>query len=207
MSALRHFGDQLGAVWDMAFNREGWEQRLDVSVDGVLSSFWAMLPMYALAIYVSWYVYGHPEILEEASRNLGATETTRLPPLPLWLGTQTISFFAEWIASLAILVFAGQRLAGRQRAATLIASYNWMQVPFRTAMIAPMLVLFVTGSQELSAILFLPAIIFCVLFLWGVLRRALPGVDWSVIIGIMLALTIALFVIAQIVGALARIFS
>ena len=42
MIRLDYAASQIGAVWKMGWNRPGWEETLDRTVDGVFKSFWAI---------------------------------------------------------------------------------------------------------------------------------------------------------------------
>ena len=53
---IAYFIDQLTALWAMALNQEGWQSRFDRTVDGVLKSFWLIIPALLITMAIMYVV-------------------------------------------------------------------------------------------------------------------------------------------------------
>ncbi|MBB5517467.1 hypothetical protein [Amphiplicatus metriothermophilus] len=164
---LDYAARQIAGVWKMAWNRPGWTDALDRSVDGVFRSFWAVV--YAAPLVVA----GAVSLRRVADRTPSPSADPLLEaPLSVVLGAQMASYLIDWAASVAALVFAVQAAGGRRRVADVIIGFNWAQVMASAAQVAPMVVLAFTGARALASLLLIVAVAFAVALHWGVIRRA-----------------------------------
>lgn len=180
-------GRHVRGVWRMISGDAGWAEDIDRSVDGVFRSFWAILfttPFALLSFHAA-----HRAAL--ASPQYEETVFSRAPA-PVVIAGEMLAFGASWLASVVILALAARQFQATRNAAALIVAFNWSQLLTFAAASIPAAVLALTGSSPVFVALALPAIVFSIVVLWGVLRRNLP-----VTVGVAIAL-IALLTFAEI---------
>jgi hypothetical protein len=187
MIRLDYAARQIGASWNMAFNRDGWTKELDRSVDGVFRSFGATalaFPFVAIA-FLS---------IRRAAPASAAAEPIIAAPLAVGLAAQLVGYLADWVVALVLLLAIASALKADRRAADIIVGYNWLQPPVAAIMSAPFATLALPQGKIIAEILFLPALAAAIVLNWGLIRRAL-GADISVSLGILFLLTlVSLFV-------------
>lgn len=173
---------QMAAVWNMAWNRPGWQDALDRSVDGVFRSFWAV----ALAAPFSFL--GYFSLRRAAERIPELRETPLLhTPLPFSLSVEIIGYVVSWGAELAALILLARALGAGARIADVIIGFNWLHVLTAIAQAIPWAVLGFAGQREIAGILSIPSAILVIALIWGYIRRSL-GASLAQSIGILLFL-------------------
>lgn len=182
---LDYAAGQISGAVMMAFSREGWEQRLDRSVDGVFRSFQAFL--FAAPFALVGYFF-----LRRAAEHTTELQASALlqTPYPYMIAVEMTGFALDWAASLALLVFAARMLGAARRVGDLIIGFNWIQPAIAAAQAAPLALLSVDATGSAAAIAFFPSFAFAVALLWGVIRRSTqagPGAAAGLIL--LLALT------------------
>lgn len=175
---------QIGAAWRMAWNRDGWRDGLDRSVDGVFASFAAIL------FAAPFYVVSYASIRRAAdASDKKISDPVLDAPAAIGVPAQLIGVLADWSASILILIIVARVIRAEKRASELIAGYNWIQVPIAAAQAIPLIVLGFAGAQRYAGAFYLPAVALVVALLWGVLRRALQT-DVAATIGVIILLTL-----------------
>lgn len=210
MISLNHVRAQLAGFWAMAFNQPDWQSKLERGPEAILASFWAMVPAGALTVCGALLV---PALFSMMSTDpafveaLAKMDMQGWQPAPAFVRVLVamLSFFFAWFLTLGMLLRIARRLEGTNAMADIIVGYNWLQVPFRTIGFAPIALILVTGNAAIGGLVALPLFGLGLSLVWGMLRRALPNTDWTVIIGIIICMGIAAFVsgiMASIIGAL-----
>ena len=194
---------QVSGTWKMAFNRPDWMPTLDRSVDGVFRSFWAIVPCLAFSYISAIYLTSALTMMAE---DIGESGRTVSIPILAELFIITASLTLEWAASLFVLVKAGQRLVGGDRTATIIVGYNWAQLIFRGIMFFILVMMATTQSRPLVGLLGLPLIVLAISVVFGVLRRAMPGIGFPVIAGLMICLMLVAYLIGLLLSPLVGVF-
>lgn len=180
---IAYFIDQLTALWAMALNQEGWQSRFDRTVDGVLKSFWLIIPALLITMAIMYVV--SPALRDMAERQ--AETLVLVPRVPAFIA-KSVQFLLEWFGGLGMLIFAANRLGYRQQTSDIILSYNWMRMMVAILFAVPPLVLALTRSEPLLPLIMLPVIVASIVLIWGVLRRALPQCDMAIIAALMIGL-------------------
>ena len=197
MIRLDYAASQIGAVWKMGWNRPGWEETLDRTVDGVFKSFWAIF----LAVPFSFL--GFYSARRFAERTPDATESLLAhAPFALVLGIHSVAFLADWGVQLAALIFCARALSIGWRITDVIVGFNWLQLIITMVQSAPYAVLGVTGALDSAKPLFLVTSIFVLAFLWGYLRRSFAA-RISPTIGLMVVVLLVGLLTNLIIGGLA----
>jgi hypothetical protein len=193
----RYAARQVGAVWNMAWNRPGWAGELDRSVDGVFRSFAAMLyvaPLLALN-------FAAARIAARAAPET-ASDAAVSAPLAQFIPAQMMGAYADWCLTLVILGALARAVGASRQAAELFAGYNWLQIPSAALQSIPAAALLLPGGERGAAILILPIVAVLFAMFWGYLRRALSlDPAWTFLLVILL--TLAGLVIQSTVSGLA----
>lgn len=171
-------------VWRLAFGAPDWRDDLDISVDGVFRSFWAV----ALAAPFSILAFLAARRAALATPEAASSVITDTP-LAVILPADIIGLALDWGASIAALVFTANAIGARKQAAQVIVGFNWAQVIAAIAISLPVLVLALTNNMDLFVLLYLPAVGFALALLWGLLRRSLP-LDVGMTIALIAMLTL-----------------
>ncbi|MCB2113999.1 MAG: hypothetical protein R3C42_07655 [Parvularculaceae bacterium] len=185
MTFLDRAASQMGGAWAMAFDLDGWRDRLDRSVDGVFRSFYAFFiaaPMMALYTLT---------VRRATERMPDHFESIHLAAPPAMIVISDLVFFAaDWAVGLALLVLLSRTLGAGKNAAGLIAGFNWSQ-PITTAIqLPPVALAAATASPAAATLLGLPALALAVTVLWGIIRRGLAiSIGPSVAVIAMLVVT------------------
>ncbi len=180
---IAYFIDQLTALWAMALNQEGWQSRFDRTVDGVLKSFWLIIPALLITMAIMYVV--SPALRDMAERQ--AETLVLVPRVPAFFA-KSVQFLLEWFGGLGMLILAANRLGYREQASDIILSYNWMRMMVAILFAVPPLVLALTRFEPLLPLIVLPVIVASIVLIWGVLRRALPQCDMAIIAALMIGL-------------------
>lgn len=188
---------QIGAAWAMAWNRDGWRESLDRSVDGVFASFAAIL--FAFPFYVISYASIRRAAAKAAEK---VTDPILTAPAAIAIPSQVLGVLADWFGSLAVLIAIARFVGADKRAAELIAGYNWIQAPISAAQAAPLLIIGLLGASSATTAFYMPAVALVFALLWGVLRRSLET-DAMATIGIIALLTLIGLVLQTAVTSLA----
>lgn len=186
MIGFEYAGRHLRGVWRMITGDANWTEDIDRSVDGVFRSFWAILfttPFALLSFHAA-------QRAAAASPQYEETIFARAPA-PVVMAAELVAFCASWLASIVILALAARQFRATRNAGALIVTFNWSQLLTFVAAAIPAAALALTGNSPIFVILALPAIVFSIVVLWGVLRRNLP-----VTIGVAVAL-IALLTLVE----------
>ncbi len=179
MIQTEYVTQHLTSIWRLVAGRDDWRDNVDVSVDGVFRSFWALALSTPIAL-IALIATQHMDAI--SIEPIGAT-------VPLFVSAITllISLAASWFFILATLIAVTRGLKATQEAAAVIITYNWGQLLSYLAFMVPIGIFAVTKSTELFALTALPMAIFGLVILWNVIRRILP-----ISIGATIALIIAL---------------
>lgn len=191
---------QMTAVWRMVWNRPGWQNTLDRSVDGVFNSFWAIV--FAAPFSLLGFLSVRRFAAQAASETEAALAAT---PFVFSLIVHAVAFLIDWGAGLAVLILAVRALAASARAADVIIGFNWIQVFINIAMSLPFATLGLSGERNVATLLFLPATMFVLAVMWGFLRRSLSARP-AAAIALMLLLTLVGVLTNVIVGGIAGLF-
>jgi len=175
-------------VWRLAFGGPDWRDDLDISVDGVFRSFWAI----AFAAPFSVLAFLSARRAALASPDFDAAAIANAP-LAVILTADIVGIALDWGASIAALVFTARALGAQKQMAQMIVGFNWAQVIATIAVALPVAVLGVTMSMDLFVLLYLPAVGFALALLWGVLRKSLP---------LNVSMTVALIVMLTLIGVI-----
>jgi hypothetical protein len=173
---------QLAGVWRMAWNRDGWRDLLDRSVDGVFRSFWAAMfaaPFSLLGFFL---------LRRAADRMPDLPEMPLLQaPLLFGLGVEIIEYLANWGAALAVLILFTRSLGAGARISEVIIGFNWLHVFTAAIQSAPLAALELTGSRQLAGTLANASSVLIFALVWGVIRRSM-GAPVAQSIGILVFL-------------------
>lgn len=157
---------QIVASSMMAFARQGWEERLDRSVDGVFRSFQAILIAAPIALV------GHFALRRAAARIPDLQASVLLEaPYAYAVSVELVGYIVDWAASLALLIFAARALGASRRVGDLVVAFNWTQIPIALAQTSWLVLLGWAGSGSITAIAMFPAIAVIIALRWGVIRR------------------------------------
>lgn len=167
MSNLDYAASQLGAVWNMAWNRPGWRSMLDRSVDGVFKSFWAIV--YTAPFPILSYVSFHRAI--QQIPNIPDTPLLHAP-MAVSLLVEFISYIVNWGAGLTALVMLARALGAGGRVADVIIGFNWLHVFTASIQSAPLIVAGLVGMREFAGLLAILSAILVFAFTWGIIRRS-----------------------------------
>lgn len=194
---LDYAAGQIAAAFKMAFNRPGWSDALDHSVDGVFRSF------YAIIFTAPFAILGFFFLRRAASRTPEFPAAQLLEaPIGFALAFQMTGFLVDWAASLAALVVAARYVGASKSAANLIAGFNWTQVIVAVTQTAPIAALSLPGGRQFASLLFLPATAFVIALYWGILRRGLNTGVVSTILMIVV-LTLIGLIASSVIGSIA----
>lgn len=189
---LRYALGQIAGVWRMAFDRPGWEQSFDRSLNGVFGSFWAVVwtaPLLIANFAALKTIFANAKNLPDDPL-LGA-------PMPFWIGSNLATFAVDWAIGLAALLAAAHFLGASKRAGDAVIGYNWLQPITAAAQAAPVGAGFLFNSTAAFSLLMMPAIAIAIAVYWGVLRRGLGLAP-----GLAIAVTAGTLLLSVIVGAL-----
>jgi len=168
MIYLDRAASQMGGAWAMAFDHEGWRDRLDLSTEGVFGSFSAYLfaaPLMAL------YTMTARRALERMPDHAESVYSAA-PAAAIVIG-DLIFFTVDWAVGLFLLIILSRSLGVDKNAAGLIAGFNWSQ-PITTAVqLPPVAIAAATASPAAATLLGFPALALAVIILWGIVRRGL----------------------------------
>jgi len=210
MISVSHIHQQLTGFWAMAFNHPGWRDIFDRGPEAILTSFWAMLPA-GLLIFMG--ALAEPALINKMMADPSFSQTmdqwgmNRAGPAPAFprVLTAMLAFFFSWFLTLGMLLRIARRLEGAGAMPDIIVGYNWLQVPFRLLSFIPIAIFLLTGSAAMMSITALPLFALSLTLVWGMLRRALPTTEWTVVVGIMICMGIVVIIagiMASIIGGL-----
>lgn len=164
--AARH----LRGIWQLAADNEDWREEMDLTLDGVFRSLWAIF----LALPFS--------LLGFTAAARAIAQTPEYPrtmfskaPLGVLLGLEVLTMVGAWFISIAILAFTARRIGASKQAAGLIVTFNWSQLFGGMVATIPALGLIATGSLEIFATLAIPSLIFSLFLIWSVVRKTLAA--------------------------------
>lgn len=190
---------QMAAVWNMAWNRPGWQDALDRSVDGVFKSFWAA------AFAAPFPLLGYFS-LRRAALNIPELRDTPLfqAPPAFGLTVEIIGYLVNWGAGLAALILLARALGAGARIADVIIGFNWLHVLTAIAQAIPQAVLGFAGQREIAGILSIPSAVLVIALIWGYIRRSL-GASLARSLGILLFLILLSVFTALLIEGLASL--
>ncbi len=169
MITLDYAANNLIGAWKMAWGLNSWEERVDHSTDGVFLSFWAI----AVAAPLSLLFVSSVRRAARVTPDFPETPVLQAP-IALMVASDFIAFVLFIAISLFSLVMIARRLGAYRQISLLIVGFNWSQVFVGAILALPVTVMGITGSKNLAAALFLPAVAFSGAIFWGILRRSLP---------------------------------
>lgn len=175
-------------VWRLAFGAPDWRDDLDISVEGVFRSFWAI----GLAAPFSVLAFLAARRAALASPDIAPSAITATP-LAVILPADIIGLALDWGVSIAALMFTANAIGAGKQSAQLIVGFNWAQVIGAMAISLPVLVLGLTNNMDLFVLLYLPAAGFTLALLWGLLRKSLP---------LDIGMTVALIAMLTLIGVI-----
>lgn len=184
MIGFDYAASQLAGVWRMAWNRDGWRDELDRSVDGVFRSLWAA--MFAAPFSLLGYI-----LLRRAAERLPNLPETPLLRAPLLFGlsVETIEYFANWGAALVALILFARALGASARISEIIIGFNWLHVFTAAIRSAPLIAFELTGGRQLTGVIAIVSTVLIFALLWGVIRRGV-GASVAQSTGIVIFLTL-----------------
>lgn len=166
MIGFDYAASQLAGAWRMAWNRDGWRDMLDRSVDGVFRSLWA-------AVFAAPFSLLGFFLLRRAAERM-----PDLPEMPLLQATlifglsiEIIEYFANWGAALFALILFARALGVGARISEIIIGFNWLHVFTAAIQSAPLIALELTGGREFAGVLAIMSTLLIVALVWGVIRR------------------------------------
>lgn len=159
---------QIAGAWKMAFGAENWKASLDRSLDGVFGSFAAFFFAAPFVVLFTVSAKRAASVMPDFPDKLYQSA----PLIPL-LAADLATYALDWGASLALLVALARVSGAGERAADLIAGYNWIQPVIAAAQLPPVALMSATASAAAGALLGLPAFALTVFLIWGVIRRGL----------------------------------
>ncbi len=166
MISSSEIGKSIAAVLAMAQGKEDWAGKLDLSVDGVFRSFWAMVLSLPLMVLVA-----------ETGRRLSlaaGSEDDRLA-YPVWLFTlqETLVRLMVWPAMLAILVTIAARSGAGWRVTPLIIAQNYASLLTYIVMGLALGLIVMADAVAYANIAIIVVAAFSIWLDWGILRRPL----------------------------------
>lgn len=166
MIGFEYAASQLAGVWRMAWNRDGWRDMLDRSVDGVFRSFWAA--MFAAPFSLLSYF-----LLRRAIERLPDLPETPLSQAPLLygLGVETIGYLANWGAALVALILFARALGASARISEIVIGFNWLHVFSAAIQSTPLIAFELTGLRQFAGVIGVAAGVLVFALVWGVIRR------------------------------------
>jgi len=189
MTYLDRAASQMGGAWAMAFNLEGWRDRLDLSTEGVFRSFNAFIFAAPLMALYSLTVMRAMERIPERAESI----YNAAPAIAVVFG-DLIFFAIDWAVGLILLLMLSRSLGVEKNAAGLIAGFNWSQPIVTAIQLPPVAIAAATASPAAATLLGLPALALAIAVLWGIVRR-----------GLMIAVGPSIAVIAMLIVASAVI--
>ena len=191
--AARH----IRGVWRIAFGGGDWREDMDLSVDGVFRSFWAMAftaPFMLLAFVSIRRTAAQSEIL--------ASDPLQNAPSAFVLTIESLGFVADWALSVVALVALARTMKAENRVADVIVSYNWAQVMTAAAVSIPFALVAIAGSESAAGLLTLPAVVFSIFITWRVLRECL-SLDVTMTVATIAVLTLISLVVSAALSGIA----
>lgn len=166
MIGFDYAASQLAGVWRMAWNRDGWRDELDRSVDGVFRSFWAAMFAAPFSL-LSYY------LLRNAAERLPNLPETPILQAPLLFGLslEAIEYFVNWGAALVALILFARALGAGARISEIIIGFNWLHVFTAAIQSAPLIAFELTGARQLAGALAIASTVLILVLIWGVIRR------------------------------------
>lgn len=199
MTGIDYAASQTAATWNMAWNRSGWKDQMDRSVDGVFRSFWAIA-------FAAPFAFARYLLFREI-----AAETPDFPESPLLqapfafgLTAEMIGYAANWAAGLVTLILFARAINAGERAAELIIGFNWLHVLTELIQLPPLAAFSIAGGRQIGALLAVPATALTVFLLYGYIRRAL-GAPLAQSIAVLLFLGLLVLVLSVLIDGGARI--
>ncbi|MEL6111869.1 MAG: hypothetical protein AAFR20_03605 [Pseudomonadota bacterium] len=194
----------------MAFDRPDWRNRLSLGADDVLASFYTIVPAAAFVVIGALIeprlissIANDPDIVSRME-SYGMAVLEPAPIIPRILIAMLL-FGIAWSLTLGILIRIARRLEGDAAMGTMIIGYNWLQFYMRALAVLPFIVFWVSASPEIMSVVVLPCLALSMVLLWGMLRRALPRTEWTVIVGIIICMGIVYLIagfLASMIGLL-----
>ena len=182
----------LRGIWQLIVGRKDWRADMDISVDGVFRSLWALALSTPIAIIAAIATQNLQALVPESTDAIKVTA-----PLPVSIFAMLVSLAVTWFGILAGLVAVTRGMNATHAAGPLIITYNWSQLLSFLAFMAPISVFAITQSAEAFVLSALPVAIFELVILWNIIRRILPiGVGGAI------ALMLGVLVGEQIIGSL-----
>ncbi len=181
---------QFGAIIAMLRGRD-WEDRLDMTSEGVFRSFWALPLSIPLAVTANMLTVP----LLKLSPTYPDLDIPDLPPA-YDAGMQIIQLTAAWIIVLFLLVGLAQQIRAGARITPLIVSYNWSVLLLQGIICLGVLLIAPTGQFELLILFYLMVTIFWLFVRWRLIRQTLES-ELAPTIGIL----VMLFLASQLVGS------
>jgi len=201
MISIDYAARHLRGVWRLAMSDENWRDELDISTDGVFASFWAVALSAPFAIVGVLAEYR----IASASPAFQSSLYARAP-ISVMAPAEILSSLIAWGLAIAALAFAARRLNATRETAALIIAYNWSQLLAYITVMAPAIIIAITGHAEVSALAFLAVLFFSLFLFWIVVRKNLP-IDIGMTIMLIVALSAVSFGVFAVVTNLAvRLF-
>ncbi|MEM1193634.1 MAG: hypothetical protein AAGH42_09615 [Pseudomonadota bacterium] len=210
MISVPYFLQQLRGFWGMAFNQPDWRGRIGLGPEDVVASFYTLLPTMAVIVVGALI---EPRLINTVISDPALTEAVDAYGLGTWqpapmaarLLIAILAFGITWSLTLGMLIRISRRLEGEVAMGTMIIGYNWLQFYMRALAVLPLIVFLLTDSAKIMSFLALPCFALSISLLWGMLRRALPQTEWTVIVGIIICMGIVILIasfLAAMIGAL-----
>jgi len=192
LTLIDHAASQLTAIWNMIFNKPGWQAEIDHSINGVFRSLWSFT--FCLPIIIVNSIS-----LKKISEKSLSTQEFSIQNTPEWtlIALNISTFYLDWIASIFVLTMIAKNIGAHDRIADIIVSYNWLQLPFVAILAIPLTLLATTGSTELAGLLTIPAVAFQLVALWGFTQQNLYASS---------SRTIAIITLLFLIGMLTSLF-
>ncbi|MEM9707135.1 MAG: hypothetical protein AAF850_13795 [Pseudomonadota bacterium] len=174
---------QMAGVWIMAIasidgDQRRWRDRLDLSVDGVFRSFWAV------AFAAPFAIIG-AVALRRASVSVPDLQDTPFvaAPLAIALTARIGGLIAYWAAGIGLIILTARATGRSQRVAETIIAFNWAQVFAFVLQAGPVAALGFAHDPSAAGAVAIPVLIIVLTLFWGVFRK---GLEASVILALML---------------------
>ncbi len=176
--AARH----LRGVWRLAAGDDDWRDEMDLSTEGVFTSFWAIAfsaPFAIVGVLTEYKIAGSAPAFQSS--------LYAKAPLVILAPVELLASLIVWLMTAAALGFVAKRLEATQETTALIVSFNWSQLLAFITVLAPAVVFVTTGNAQIGSLLYFVVLIFSIYLFWIVIRRILPitvGVTILVIVGL-----------------------
>ncbi len=191
MSLIAHIQSALAGAWSLAWGRDDWRDKIDLSTDGFFRSFIAIPLSLPFHIFIAVGVVQAVEAFQPADGDFQANAT---------LATMAFSSFAfvlDWLLTIAVLLFATRLLKVENNFSVAVIAFNWTRLLTLVASaIGPALFLLGARSGSLFFLIIFATTIWMLLVLWRVIHKSLL---------IPISQTLAVFLLVMIVGVLVNV--